>query len=96
MKNKGDQISLQNDLDKLATWEQRWKMSFHPQKCSVVHMTRRLNTDIYPYHLHGHELGKEDNVKYLGVTINKRLDWTPTLKVLLPKQIDPFDSSEEI
>ena len=48
-------------------------------------MTRRLNTEIYPYHLHGHELGKEDNVKYLGVTINKRLDWTHHIESIVTK-----------
>ena len=85
VKNSNDQSSLQNDLDKLADWEKRWKMSFHPQKCSVVHMTRRLNSDIYPYHLHGHELGKEENVKYLGLTINRRLDWTPHIDNIVAK-----------
>ena len=31
-----DRISLPDDLNKLAEWEQRWKMSFHPEKCNVL------------------------------------------------------------
>jgi hypothetical protein len=29
-----DSNDLQNDLDKLALWETKWKMSFHPEKCN--------------------------------------------------------------
>eukprot|EP00745_Piridium_sociabile_P003889 TRINITY_DN12257_c0_g1_i7.p1 TRINITY_DN12257_c0_g1~~TRINITY_DN12257_c0_g1_i7.p1 ORF type:complete len:205 (+),score=42.76 TRINITY_DN12257_c0_g1_i7:816-1430(+) len=54
-----DQHDLQADLDKLASWEQRWKMSFHPQKSSVVHMTRRRTTKKFDYHLHSHQLQEE-------------------------------------
>jgi hypothetical protein len=25
---------LQEDLDKLAEWEGKWKMAFHPDKCN--------------------------------------------------------------
>ena len=31
-----DSSDLQNDLDKLALWETKWKMSFHPDKCNVL------------------------------------------------------------
>ena len=31
-----DSNDLQNDLDKLALWETKWKMSFHPDKCNVL------------------------------------------------------------
>ena len=31
-----DSNDLQNDLDKLALWQTKWKMSFHPDKCNVL------------------------------------------------------------
>ena len=34
--NTPDAETLQADLDKLATWEQKWKMVFHQEKCNVV------------------------------------------------------------
>ena len=37
--NGTDAIALQQDLDKLAKWEETWQMEFHPQKC-VLHITR--------------------------------------------------------
>ena len=34
-----DQHQLRQELDALASWEEQWKMNFHPQKCSTLHMT---------------------------------------------------------
>jgi hypothetical protein len=31
-----DSVSLQDDLNKLAKWEERWKMTLHPEKCNVL------------------------------------------------------------
>ena len=34
-----DQHQLQEDLDKLASGEEKWKMYFQPEKCTVLHMS---------------------------------------------------------
>ena len=73
--NGTDATAVQQDLDKLAKWEETWQMEFHPQKCSVLHITRSRNPKYKQYTLHGHILVKEDNAKYLGVVINKTLSW---------------------
>ena len=73
--NGTDATALRQDLDKLAKWEETWQMEFHPQKCSVLHITRCRNPKYKQYTLHGHILVKEDNAKYLGVVINKTLSW---------------------
>jgi hypothetical protein len=38
-----DTVHLQEDLDKLASWEQAWMMSFHPEKCNVLTVLRKRN-----------------------------------------------------
>ena len=50
-------------------------MKFHPQKCSVLRITRNKSTNIFNYQLHHHTLKSETDSKYLGVTINKKLSW---------------------
>ena len=35
-----DQRLLQEDLDRLDIWEKTWGMEFHPQKCSVMRISR--------------------------------------------------------
>ena len=70
-----DQRQMQQDLDKLAQWEDRWKMAFHPEKCSTLHMTRRRTTLTGNYILHDHQLQSVASAKYLGVTMTSDLKW---------------------
>ena len=36
-----DARQLQQDLSSLEYWEKQWQMEFHPQKCTVIHVTRK-------------------------------------------------------
>ena len=83
--NGTDATALQQDLDKLAKWEETWQMEFHPQKCSVLHITRSRNPKYKQYTLHGHILINEDNAKYLGVVINKTLSWNNHINDVIKK-----------
>ena len=40
IKSNSDTLTLHRDLDKLAQWEQLWKMAFHPDKCNVLTISR--------------------------------------------------------
>ena len=84
-----DATAIQQDLDKLAKWEETWQMEFHPQKCSVLHITRSCNSKYKQYTLHGHILVKEENAKYLGVVINKTLSWNNYINYVTKKQMHP-------
>ena len=66
---------LQEDLDKLAKWEELWCMKFHPDKCNVVQVTNRRTPIPTSYNLHGHTLEAVTSAKYLGVTIQNNLKW---------------------
>ena len=70
-----DTNELQEDLDKLAKWETNWKMSFHPDKCNVLTISKKKNTIEKPYILHGHTLTSVKSAKYLGCTLTSDLNW---------------------
>ena len=70
-----DCAALQQDLDALAEWEAKWGMAFHPQKCSVLSVSRARSPIRYPYKLKGHTLETEDSTKYLGVDLQTTLSW---------------------
>jgi hypothetical protein len=70
-----DSNYLQNDLDKLALWETKWKMSFHPDKCNVLTISRKNNTIPTSYKLQGHTLKTVESAKYLGCTFTSDLRW---------------------
>ena len=52
IKSNRDCTTLQNDLDKLSIWEQKWKMAFHPDKCNVLSITQNKTPVKHTYTLH--------------------------------------------
>ena len=70
-----DCLSLQQDLYRLAEWELKWGMEFHPQKCSVLSVTRSRSPIKHPYKLKGHILEVQDCTKYLGVDLQSSMSW---------------------
>jgi hypothetical protein len=62
--------------DSVQQWEETWQMQFHPQKCNVIHVTNKRKPITHSYKLHDHILKVMENSKYLGVTINNKLNWT--------------------
>ena len=70
-----DYEALQEDLNMLAEWETKWGMALHPQKCSVLGVTRSRNPIRFNYQLKGHILELQDSTKYLGVDLQSSLSW---------------------
>ena len=68
---------LQEDLNSLQMWEDRWMMSFHPDKCQTLRITNKRKITEQDYHIHGHKLELVDSAKYLGVHLHRKLSWSP-------------------
>ena len=49
VQNNKDAVLLQRDLHMLCQWEATWLMEFHPDKCEVISVTRKINPITYPY-----------------------------------------------
>ena len=80
-----DAASLQQDLDNLQEWEHAWQMHFNPDKCEVIHITRRRNRIQMPYFIHGKQLGITNNAKFLGITICDNLSWNRHISTITRK-----------
>ena len=76
IKNLQDAARLQEDINKLEAWENKWLMEFHPQKCQVLSITKNRQVIEHPYTLHGHQLEHTKLSKYLGVTISGDFRWS--------------------
>jgi hypothetical protein len=70
-----DQDILQDDLNKVFQWADKWQMSFNATKCEALTITRKIKPHNNTYQVNGHSIVKSSKHKYLGVTINKHLDW---------------------
>ena len=60
-------------------------MSFHPQKCQLLRITRKKSPVWASYVIHGHTLAETDTAKYLGVSLYKYLFWSPHVNATAKK-----------
>ena len=72
---EADALALQRDLDRLEKWSRDWQMEFHPDKCKVIHVTRKVKKLSYKYSIYNTELESVTSVKYLGIEISQDLRW---------------------
>ena len=67
-KEIGDKQNLQDDIDKLVKWSEKWQMSFNFGKCKCLHIGPG-NTNM-TYEMGGTILSITEKEKDLGVTMN--------------------------
>ena len=75
IKERHDCELLQSNLYNLATWDKKWGMTFHPEKCSAISVTRAKNLISSPYTMKGHALQTEDFTRYLGMELQSNMSW---------------------
>jgi len=70
-----DSGQLQKDLDTLVNWAETWQMSFHPSKCYTISIGLKKNAHHHSYTMLNETLEHTDSITYLGIKINKHLNW---------------------
>lgn len=65
---------LQNILNKIHTWLQLWRIQVNETKSVQTTFTLRRET-CPPVTLNGEPIPQQDNVKYLGIHLDRRLTW---------------------
>jgi hypothetical protein len=66
-----DRDKLQEALDCLCDWAEKWGMAFNIAKCKVMHIGR--HNPGYEYTMQGTKLGETDKERDIGVMITKTL-----------------------
>ena len=66
---------MQKALGKVERWCRTHSLSVNPDKTEVVAFTNRRNVDLRGLTFYGRELEPSKSVKYLGVTLDYRLNW---------------------
>jgi retron-type reverse transcriptase len=66
-----DRDKLQEALDCLCDWADKWGMAFNISKCKIMHVGR--NNPEYEYTMRGTALSKTDEERDIGVTISKNM-----------------------
>lgn len=80
-----DATCLQNDLDALQLWEDKWMMEFNPSKCQVLRVTQKRKPLAASYTIHGETLDVVTSAKLLGVTIDSKLNFNDHVSAVSKK-----------
>ena len=73
--SQSEQVILQNGLDTISSWAEKWLMELSINKCSVLSMTLKRNSIFHDNGILGALLKRVTNHDYLGVTISSYLNW---------------------
>ena len=83
VKEIGDKQNLQDDMDTLDKWSEKWQMLFNFGKCKCLH-TGPGNTGMN-YEMGGTILSKTVKEKYLGVTVNANMKVSEQCRIAASK-----------
>jgi hypothetical protein len=75
IKSYNDCLILQNCLENLNRWCEKWGLKFNVTKCAIMTFARTKQPYTYDYHLDGLILNRVTSFTDLGVIVNNRLSW---------------------
>ena len=75
IKDEGDYLWLQEDLNSMNYWSEKWLLKFHPGKCHVLDIGNKDETNRYEYKIEGKILEYVNQEKDLGVTTDRELNF---------------------
>ena len=88
--NQNDQVILQNDLDTISSWAEKWLMELNINKCSLLSITLKRNSIFHDNDILGGMLKRATNHDYLGVAISSDLNWLRHAKEFIIRQAEPL------
>ena len=68
-----DAQKLQDDINTMQSWSERWQMKFNPEKCKCVHFGH--GNPGFTYKIQGREIESVMQERDLGVLVQGDLDW---------------------
>ena len=80
-----DCIQLQEDLNCISSWADRWQLKLNASKCEALLISRKRSPPTFDYNLKGISLSWKPLVHYLGIYINCKLGWSDHCKIIAAK-----------
>ena len=76
-------VTLQNDLNAVLEWANKWKMEFNVDKCKIMHLGH--NNPKATYSMGGSNLQETEEERDLGVIIDNKLDFGSHIRSIVGK-----------
>ena len=79
IRNMDDSDTLQQDINNLQEWSNKWQLKFHPDKCNIMTIGKNRDTPQRKYEMQHegvtHQLKHVLETKDLGITIDTQLSF---------------------
>ena len=76
---------LQNDTNNLIVRFKAWQLPFNFDKCEFLRITNKLHPMVSTYTMETNTITKVTSVKYLGIAINEKLQWSEHISKITNK-----------
>lgn len=87
---------LQLSIDLHVEYFDRWKLNLNDTKTEAILFSRSRNHPTRTLKINGHPIIWSNEVKYLGVTLDRKLNWTPHIDNLKIKGIKALNALSPI
>ena len=85
IRNFGDYVKLQQELNNLNIWADKWGMEFNVKKC--YHLSVRQKSPNF-YTMNGHIILKQvEEFFYLGITFSDNMKWNTRINQVRKKNL---------
>ena len=78
-------IQLQNALDAVVKWSNKWQLRLAPNKCQVLHLNSKRNLHIFNYEIDGQILDKVEMIKDLGFYVTNNVKFSTHCSIISGK-----------
>ena len=80
-----DYLQLQQDLQTVYEWSQKWQMCFNISKCVALRCCRMLSPSLFTYVLNDQPISCVDQHPYLGVILTSNMSFSPHIQKIAAK-----------
>ena len=69
-------FTLNNDLEKISNWSQKWLVTMNPSKCEAIVLSAKTNKPFHPeLYLDDSAISEVSAHTHLGLTLQNNLSW---------------------
>ena len=80
-----DCLMLHDDLSRIYNWSIRWQLHLNPNKCEAINITNKRTPVSFTYLIGSQPISWVSKVRYLGVVINSKLNWSDHCQKIVQK-----------
>ena len=80
IKSEADCQLLQEDLDQICSWANKWQLCLNVSKCEALFISNKRKAISFEYFVNHSPLAWRSTVKYLGVLLRSNLSWSDHCK----------------